>query len=179
MKKKNEQEEVEFESIEDTEMPQKVIKELRQKIRDLEMEKSQIFASLQKTKADFINLRKSDEKEKSENLKYASVDTVLKVLPILDSLDNAIEHHKEDNSCEGFHSIKSQFIEALKSMGIEVENPEGKNFDPAYHDAVTTREVDSPEKDGIITSVMRVGYTIHGKAIRPPKVEVGQYKKKD
>jgi hypothetical protein len=67
----------------------------------------------------------------------------------------------------------------LERFGIkEIENPLKKKFDPKYHEAVSTMDINNGE-DNTVVSVLKKGYTIHERVLRATQVVVGKLIKKE
>ena len=170
---------VEFHNIEETESVEILIKNLKSKIKNLEKEKSLLLDNLQRAKADFINLRKRDEKEKTDSQKYLASSIIIELIPIVDSLEQALSHIdvKKDDLISGIESIRKQFLEILQRFYVKQYDPINEVFDPKKHEAIGIKKVDSTEKENIIVEVHQKGYWLHDKLIRFPKVFVGEIEK--
>ena len=119
--------------------------------------------------ADFDNYRKRTQRENEEFRKYACSGIVTELLTIVDDLDRALEHSKEDDDLVvGIRGVRTNLMKVLESNGVQEIPAEGK-FDPNYHEALCT--VDGDE-DGQIAEVFQKGYTLNGKVIRFTKVKV-------
>ena len=71
--------------------------------------------------------------------------------------------------------IYHKFQNVLKAEGVKRIGAEGKDFDPAFHEAVTheesARECTVP---GHVMAVVRQGYELGEKVIRPALVRVAE-----
>lgn len=131
--------------------------------------------------ADMDNQRKLHDKEYHNALKYGGQDLAEKLIPSFEMFSMVIEN--VDNLppevipyVQGFTMIYKQMIQAFESEGIsEVKAVVGDKFDHTIHSAMETEKVDDKEKDGIITKVVRKGYKIHDRLIKPAAVVVGKY----
>jgi molecular chaperone GrpE len=147
------------------------IKKLKEKVKNAEAKAKEYLDSWQRAQADFANLRKRDESQKTEFLKYASGDVLLDLLPVLDSLNLALEHgHKE------IEPVKGQLLQILKNRGLKEIDSMGEIFDPRYHEAVGSIETDKKEDDHKILEVFQKGYLLDDRVLRPAKVRIGDYK---
>lgn len=122
--------------------------------------KSQLTRAL----ADYDNLRKRTEAEKSIWLKFAKQELLIKLLPILDTLEIAQKHLND----KGLEIAVNQFRDVLKEEGvIEIE---AGVFDEGLHEAIDTA---SGGKDGTIAEIVSKGYKFNdGTVIRHAKVKV-------
>jgi molecular chaperone GrpE len=127
---------------------------------------------LKKALADYQNLEKRIAEEKSNWIKLATKDFILRILPTLDHLDTALKGAKDsgENSSllSGIELAVGEFRKTLQEEGMEPV--QGESFDPNVHEAVGVRE----GPDGKILDVTQMGYTLNGKLIRPAKVIVGK-----
>ncbi len=86
-------------------------------------------------------------------------------------MNAAISHGQKD-----IEPIYSQFLQILKSNGLEEVSPLNLAFDPSQHEAVGMVETDKKENDHTIVDVFQKGYSLEGKVIIPAKVRVGEYR---
>lgn len=117
--------------------------------------------------ADYQNLIKRTEREKSELLSRANKNIVEDLLPVLDQLNRAQAHLKD----QGLEMALEQFKNVLTQKGVETINANpGDIFDVGLHEAVETVE---GGKHGTIAKVRENGFKWKdGQVLRPTKVEV-------
>ena len=128
----------------------------------------------QRLYAEFQNYRKRCEKEKSDLYAYAGEKFAADLLDVMDNFERAVEAKPEgDKFAEGIELILGQLKKVLEKNKVEEIKALGEAFDPNYHNAVMTEEVEGTES-GIVTRVMQKGYTINGKVIRPSMVAVSR-----
>ncbi|TSA44892.1 nucleotide exchange factor GrpE [bacterium] len=132
--------------------------------------------SWKRTAADFENYKKRREKEDRELLQFAQEVTVVKMLPTLESLEQALKLAPRDEEyqkwSEGVLKIVQQLEKVLLEMGVEKIKTVGEKFDPGQHEAVET--IKSEKEPGIIIEEIQTGYLLNGKVIRPAKVRVAK-----
>jgi molecular chaperone GrpE len=155
---------------------------LKGRIRELEKKNAELLDSWQRERADSINFKKREEESKKEFVKFAKVDIIAELLAVLDSFESAFKNKEawekaDKNWRMGVEYIHTQFLNVLTQNGLEVINPEGKMYNHERDEAVESVKVDKKEEDGKILDVVRVGYSLHGKEIRAPKVKVGHFEK--
>ena len=139
---------------------------------------SELEDSLLRSKADFINYRKRLEEEQTRLFKYCNEDLVMEILPIIDSLERAI--NMDDNNLEdevskflsGFKMIYCNLISVLNKYGVKAIDGNNKPFDPAFHQAVMTEASDM--ESGMVIEVLQKGYLLKDKVIRPAMVKVSE-----
>lgn len=181
LNEENEEFEEEIVSEEDLENQTGIVKKIRQKLKKCEQEKQEYLEGWQRTKADFVNNQKQNEKEKEEFIKFATQNLISELLPSLDNFKSALETQiTESTSTEwrkGVENTYKEFKKILSQNGLEEINPEPHSkFDPNLHDAVNLEEVNDQEEDGKVTAVMQKGFKLNGRVIRAAKVKVGEYK---
>jgi molecular chaperone GrpE len=123
--------------------------------------------------AEFENLRKRSEREKAESRRMALADLAREFLPVVDSFEQALAHASskdlEGDFGQGILLIHRQLSDLWRKHGLrEVETSGG--FDPNHHEAVSTQP--SPEPPNTILDVLRKGYRIGDRLIRPALVKV-------
>jgi len=106
--------------------------------------------SWKRTAADFENYKKRREREDRELLGFAQEVTVVKILPTLESLEQALRHSPNDERytewSEGVVKIVQQLEKVLLEMGVEKIKTVGEKFDPIFHEAV--EQVESDQEPG-------------------------------
>lgn len=147
-------------------MAKKDNKEIEEKMQNLENQ-------LKRAVADYQNLEKRIHEDALSVVQYARAEMINKILPVLDSLDQAVAGASEAEASSGWlkgvlMSIK-QLRQVLSEEGLMEIEASGQ-FDPNLHEAV---EVRTGEDDKILEVVQR-GYTLNGKVVRPARVVVGK-----
>lgn len=120
---------------------------------------------LKRALADYQNLERRVEEERRLLAALSSAILIEKFLPVLDNLENAQAHLKD----EGLEIVIKQFKDILTAEGVEEIPAEGQQFDPKLHEAT---EVQEGKNDNIIVKVTRKGYKLNDKVIRPAQVVV-------
>lgn len=130
-----------------------------------------------RAKADLINYRKRKDEEVSNLLKYANADIVISLLPVIDNFERALAKDIKDeetkNYLEGFKLIYQSIKEILESNEVKEIEALDKEFDPTYHQSVSTKKDDSKEQ-GIVLEVFQKGYMYKDKVIRPAMVIINE-----
>ena len=147
-----------------------------EEVAKLQQEREEYLNGWRRAAADFANYKK-EEDQRAATVRRVAKETVLNdLLPVLDSLDRAIEAHGEATS--GLDQVKEQFLAILRKLGIELlQVNHGDVFDPSLHEAIGETPTENKEHIGAIVEVMSSGYQIGGKLIRPAKVLLGSAKK--
>ncbi len=128
--------------------------------------------------ADVDNTKKRLHREKEEFLRYAAESVVRGLLPIIDSLDQALvavdKQADPQAIIKGVHLIYRQLLGLLEKEGIKRIPTVGEPFDPHKHEAVAQVERNDATPDGTVVEEVQVGYTMHGKVIRPAMVKIAK-----
>lgn len=144
----------------------------------LKQEAQQAKEQYLRTLAEFENTKKRLQREKEEFLKYASETIVRELLPIVDSLDHALvavdKQADPQAVIKGVHLIYRQLLGLLDQEGVKRIPTVGERFDPHLHEAVAQVDAKDGQPDGMIVEEVQVGYTMHGKVVRPAMVKVAK-----
>jgi molecular chaperone GrpE len=128
---------------------------------------------LMRLKADFENFRKRVIREQTELVERASLRIVERLIPVLDDLERALDaarkHEPSDAIVRGIELVYNQLHDALVDEGLERVAAEGP-FDPQDHEAVSS--VAGAVGEPTVLEVVRPGYKLKGKTIRPALVHV-------
>lgn len=149
-------------------------KKLREELDRCIAEKQEYLDGWQRAKADFINYKKDDAKRFEEFMKFAAEGVIAEVVQALDSFDLALQHEMPKDVEKGIVMIRSQIEDILRRRGLEVLQPQGQKFDPAYHESLGEIEADGEE--GMVAEVLQPGYLLAGKVLRPARVKISKKK---
>ncbi len=143
---------------------------------DFELKYQEMREKYLRAHADFENVKKRLERDKSMALEYAYEKIALDLLPVIDALlgahRSAIEVDKESALTKGLELTMEKLHEVLAKHGIEgIECLE--EFDPNFHNAIM--QVKSEEKEnGKIVQVLQQGYKYKGRVLRPAMVSIAK-----
>ena len=132
------------------------------KMEALESKNAELINDLQRTRADFENYRKQVEMQKESEKKVARLQTIYKMLGLIDDLGRAFSTYTE------LVPLEKSLTKTLKELGLEKIATEGE-FDPDLHDAVMVEGDGAKE---VIAEVLRPGYYYEGEVLRPAMVKV-------
>jgi molecular chaperone GrpE len=151
------------------------LEELKKELEECQKKRDDYLAGWQRARADFLNYKKEEIERIEELLKYAGVELILKMLPILDNFDliekKLADRLKKDENLKGILQIKIQILDFLKSEGVKEMKAVGEKFDPNFHEAVETVEGKEPGK---VLEETQKGYLLNGRVLRPAKVKVSK-----
>lgn len=139
--------------------------------------------------AELENVRERVKREAGNTKKYAIQDFAKSLLDVADNLGRAIatvpvqirnEALANDESdtakflkslLEGVMMTEKELMKIFKRFGIEKFEPVGQPFDPNSHLALF--EVNVPNKEaGTVAMVVKAGYKLHDRVLRPADVGV-------
>lgn len=142
--------------------------------KKIESQEIQPENQLKRALADYQNLEKRIAEERSNWIRSANRDLIIRLLPGLDSLLLAEEHTKDP----GVKLSIKHFIDNLEAEGVRKIETKNALFDPNFMEAVSTKMVDpstSPgQEEGKVVEEIKAGYTLNGEVIRPAQVVVGK-----
>ena len=153
------------------EVTQEEILELSRELEVVRKERDEYLENMRRMKADLENSRTRLERKHARLDQLASERLVKELLPILDSLERALE--TEGDIKEGVEATRDQLVDVLTQEGLNPISSEGQHFDPAVHEALMGKPSDEHEEDTVIQTLER-GYVLNGKIIRPAKVVVSK-----
>lgn len=131
------------------------------------------------------NIRKNQEKEKEDILKYGSFNFASQILNLTDNLDRAFSIFKNNEKFKdkefleitnGIELIEKELLNTLEKNSITYIDCLNKKFDPNFHQALS--EIDSEKEPGTVVEVQK-GYMLHDRLLRPSLVNVAKSSKKE
>jgi molecular chaperone GrpE len=152
---------------EETESTGDSVEELKAQLISAEDLAKERLDLLMRCRADLDNVLKRSAREKEENIKYASEKLICKLLPVLDSLEQASKHD------EGSRVLCMQLESVLSGEGLAPIDARGLKFDPFRHEALY--QVETLEQDeGTVVDEIQKGYIFNGHVVRFSKVAVAK-----
>lgn len=125
--------------------------------------------------AEFDNFRKRTDKEKAARYDMGAKDIIEKMLPILDNFELALKNVPEGEEkspfTEGMDKIHKQFVKTLEDIGVTPIEAVGKEFDPAFHNAVMHVEDEEAGENMVVEELMK-GYMYKDQVVRYSMVKV-------
>ena len=116
--------------------------------------------------AEYDNFRKRTQKEKDASYANGKADTLVKLLPVYDNLERALNQPTEDAAYKkGVEMTMTGLMEILKKLDVTVYGEPGEIFSPDLHNAVMHIE-DDRYKEGEIVQVFQKGFKLGDKVIR-------------
>lgn len=136
--------------------------------------------SVLRVKAEMENLRRRTEIDVEKAHKFALEKFVNELLPVLDSLDRALEVANKDSDAmaamiEGIELTRKSMLDVVAKFGVQVVADIDVPMDPNVHQAIAMVESDEVAA-GNVLMVMQKGYTLNGRTIRAAMVSVAKAK---
>jgi molecular chaperone GrpE len=137
----------------------------------LEVEKFKDLAL--RAEAEMQNLQRRTARDVENAHKFGVEKFVLNMLPVVDSLEKAIEStgDKVDAIAEGLRLCHKLMVDTLTKEGVEIIDPAGEPFDPNEHQAMSMVENPDMEPNSVL-AVVQKGCKLNGRLVRPAMVMV-------
>ena len=146
------------------------------RIAELESELAEARSRHLRLAADFENYKKRARQEQLDTMQHASADLIGRLLPVLDDLNNVLEHMPEgvdESWAKGLELTVRKLEEALGTHGLQPIDAVGARFDPKQHEAVGHEESSEHPEDTVVSELRR-GYRLHDRVVRPALVRVAR-----
>ena len=128
--------------------------------------------------ADVDNIRRRAAQDVEKAHKFALEKFANELLPVIDNLERAIEFSDKENETlkpllEGIDMTVKSFNDAVAKFGVEIVNPQGEQFNPEFHQAMSIQPSNDVSPNTVL-AVMQKGYTLNGRLLRPAMVMVSK-----
>lgn len=144
----------------------------------LRTERDDLLDRLRRTQADFVNYQDRSRRERQQGEKYAAESVLRDILGALDGFDRALETAEKGAASGGLDGVRiahREMARVLERHGLtRVSVAPGDAFDPALHEAVVQTPAVEPVKPGAVAAVLRAGWRLHDRLLRPAQVAVAQ-----
>jgi molecular chaperone GrpE len=123
--------------------------------------------------ADIVNLRRRAATDKLNLMKFAGFNLAGRILPVLDSLERALEGAEEGPFTEGIQLTRDNLLEALEAEGVTPISVQ-EIFDPNTMEAITTLPASEEHPDSTVVDTLESGYLYKDRVLRPARVVVAK-----
>jgi molecular chaperone GrpE len=150
------------------------IEALQKQLEEAEAKAAENLDGWQRSQAEFVNYKNRVQRDRE--MDYASMkgDIIKKLLPVLDDLERSLAHRSEGDSwADGVELVARKFQSVLEAEGVKRIEAAGQEFDPNFHEAISSEPNDEVES-GHIIEVVQNGYMSGERVIRPAMVRVAQ-----
>jgi len=165
------------EKIDTVQADAKIVCELSDEVKQLKQKLEETHDSLIRAHAEMENIRRHAREDVEKAHKYGNEKFVKELLPVVDSLEKALEiigkHETMEAVKEGIEMTLSLFLKVLASAGVAPIDPLHKPFDPHLHEAMSAQPSDGVKPNTVIM-VYQKGYVLNGRLVRPAMVVVAK-----
>lgn len=158
-------------------LKKKKLQELEEEIASLKEELAASKNAYFKAYADADNMKKRLQAEADNVRKYRIQSFASEVLPVLDSLERALDVKVDDqnlkNYVKGFEMIYTQLKSVLEKEGVIEIEALNQPFDPNFHNALMQEKKEGVES-GIVIEVLQKGYMLKDRVLRATLVKVSE-----
>ena len=128
--------------------------------------------------AEFDNMRKRHERERSELIKYAHEEVIVECLKLYDDLERSLVAFKSKegtdvNLVKGLEMVYNSMKEMMDRYAVKPIESKGKPFDPNTQEVLMQQET-AEFSDGVVMEELEKGYTLGGRVVRTAKVKVAK-----
>jgi molecular chaperone GrpE len=138
------------------------------------LQAQEYLGHLQRLQAEFDNYRKRVLREQTQAVELASEPVMRRLLEVLDEFELALMAAERQPDFEtflkGVELVFAKLADSLRSEGLQRIEAQGKHFDPELHEALM--QSGGGEGEPIVAEVLRPGYTLKGRVLRPAGVRV-------
>lgn len=142
---------------------------LKQEFAELDDKYKRIWADQQ-------NMQKRMQREREDTYKYAAITTIEAILPAIDNCEFALKsinpNTKIEEVVKGIEMLKAQLLMSLQGIGLEEINTNGV-YNAELHEAISSI-VDATKAEGTVLDVIRKGFKLRDKVVRPATVVVSK-----
>jgi molecular chaperone GrpE len=143
-------------------------------LQRVKAERDSLLDRLARAQAEFENARRRASKEQQEYRDYAVTDAVKTLLPVVDSLERALQVNTDTTEFRGgVDLIYKQLQAALAKLSVHPIVAKGEPFDPRYHEAIEMVETTEVPDHQVIEELQR-GYKFRDRLLRPAMVKVAR-----
>ena len=160
----------------ETSKAEKKEKKRKDKKQDAMKEKvEELEDRVKRQMAEFDNVRKRTEKEKTAMFETGARSVIEKILPVVDNFERGLasvsEEEKDGALAQGMQMIYKQLMTELENLDVKPILAVGEEFNPEFHNAVMQTQSDEFES-GVIAQELQKGYTYRDSVVRHSMVAV-------
>lgn len=153
--------------------------DLYAELEETRKKRDDYLATAQRVQASFENFQKQQVRQQEWNKLLTKSDIIKKFLTIYDDIERTNEKLSQHPDVKKAQEAVSMVFESLKTvfdnLGLKLINLETEKFNPKYHEAIHSIEMDDKEDQSII-EVSSKGFTLEDLVVRPAKVVISRKK---
>jgi molecular chaperone GrpE len=157
------------------------VEELERQLADKDRQLQDAIGRYRQASHEFDESRLRLRREIAKDVERGRREILADLLDVVDNLDRALAAARTNVSentlnalLQGVDMVRRQFLAKLEGFGVTRIESEGRPFDPALHEAISSVPAATPEQDGQIIGVIREGYRIGDDVLRPASVAVAK-----
>ena len=167
-------------AVKQKDTPKDLLDQLKSEKEAAEQEAKETYDKFLRISAEFDNYKKRTAREMDEFRKFANESLLMKLLPVVDNLERAINSTQEKKSSEyciteGIDMTLKEILNVFETFQVKPIESLNKTFDPNFHQAVMQEETEETEENIIIKEFQK-GYMIQNRLLRPAMVVVSKTK---
>ena len=167
-----------FEEIKDSEGAEDIdIEATLAELDNLQQKSEEYLDGWQRERAEFTNYKKRVDREREQQRHYIKGNVIRGYLEIVDDLELALKNRPTDDEgaswSEGIELVYRKLLALLEAEEVGPMQADGQQFDPNLHEAIS-QEPSEELESGQIIEVVRNGYFIGERVLRPASVRVAQ-----
>jgi len=152
---------------------------LEKALADREAKMKEIIDAHQAADLEMEQYKSRLRQERQEESERQKGHMVARFIDVADNLERSLAAAAQGSDltaltalAQGVHLVHGQFIEVLRSLGVEKIDARLAPFNPAHHDAVMMRPATDPSQAGLVLEVLRAGYRRGEQVLRAAQVVV-------
>jgi len=147
---------------------------LEAKLTEIEKKAADYWNEVLRLKAEIVNVQKRADRDVASAHRYALEKFADELLPVVDNLERSLVTKVEENGALkdmylGVELTLKMFLDVLKKYGISPIDPQGEQFNPDFHTAISTEKA---ETANVVVKVIQKGYLLKDRLLRPALVIV-------
>jgi molecular chaperone GrpE len=148
---------------------------LKNELNEMRAKADEYLDGWQRARADFANYKKRVDRDQAQVYQMAVSTIVKRYLDVVDDLERALKNKPQQGDgsvwAEGIELVYRKMLALLESEGVKQMDAQGEIFDPNLHEAIS-QEAHPEYEDGQIIEVIKQGYLLGDRVIRPALVRV-------
>lgn len=147
---------------------------LQQELQAAHAKAAENLEGWQRALAEFANYKKRMARDQEAQEAEIRGRVIKRYLEIVDDLELALKNQPEGQEWgQGIELIYRKLLSFLDAEGVTRVDPLGQPFDANLHEAVA-QEQNPDYASGTVSEVLRTGYTLGERVLRPAAVKVAQ-----
>lgn len=147
--------------------------ELEEQLTLSEQQVHEYKDKLMRAMAEVDNVRRGAQRDVANALKFGLEKMITNLLPIMDSLEQALSLAQTDSMREGLELTIKLLLDVLNKQGVQEINPVGDVFNPQEHEAMSMQE-STEHTTNTVMLVFQKGYKLNDRVIRAARVIVAK-----